>query len=288
MLHNRLTDVLVLLALTTAVAPSARAAEPAAAAEAATPTAASAAERPRRNSDRDNAVIGLDRNLAWTVAYGFGDRFGRSGQQVLSRVEGGAYRLKTRYGNRAGVEGGAELGFDGLAQAAVAPPPAQDSGLSHFLFDLWFGFPVTILEFGEDENRWFTTAIEPGMGLSDKHAYAYIKGRLAIRPTDRVTLEGTWQWTPYSASGILGSWALPGAGLDLATLRVSGFFKINESKSFVVTFDWRQSTLDTPQVAVSGDAMKIFSAAPYNSNAFVHLDQIRVDNNYRVGIGLAW
>ncbi len=317
MLHNWLTDALVFLVLATgicathgaaadeppATAPPAPAeakpseAEAAAAAEIARSKAimdemkqseARREERHRDHTGRDNAVMGMDRNLAWTGAYGFGDRFGRSGQQVLTRVEGGAYWMKTRYGNRAGMVGGAEMGFDGLAQQVVPPTPDQDGAMSHVLFDFWFGFPVTILEFGEDEDRWFTTAIEPGAGISDKHAYAYVKGRLGIRPTDRLTLEGTWQWTPYNASGILGSWALPGAGLDLATLRVSAYFKLDRNKSLVLTFDWRQSTLDTPQAAVSGDAIKVFSQSPYNSNAFSHLDQIRVDNNFRVGAGLAW
>ncbi len=239
--------------------------------------------------DADRATVGLDHNVALTGAFGFGDRFGTPGKQVIGRVEGGGYWMTSRFGNRGGVEGGAELGYDGLSQT----PPGhmgQPSVLSNMLFDLWLGFPMTLLEFGEGSGRWFTTGLTPGMGFSDKHLYWYIKGKMAVRVGSSLTVEGSWQWTPFDASTTLGSFDdKPGSGLNLAILRTSVYYKLQSGRSLIFTLDWRQSNLESPNPAASGAALAAFAdQTRFDSNVFLHMDKVRADNNVRAGIGYAW
>lgn len=82
----------------------------------------------------------------------------QSGSSLLLHVEGGGYFKASSIGNLAGIEGGANLGYDGV--------PISDNvglmGSTPFAFDAWFGFPVTLLNLGDGKNDWLRLSVAPG------------------------------------------------------------------------------------------------------------------------------
>ncbi len=229
--------------------------------------------------DKENHGFGLDRTFAVTGAYGFGKRQGMAGQSGLLRAEGAGYFMTTPMNNRGGLEGGVELGYDGLDHNDAAATQG-------FLWDLWLGFPVTLFEKQSDDEMLFTSAIAPGMGISSQHAYVYIKGKVAARIVPKVSMELDYQWTPYMGSA---SWDTNSAhaGLSLATLRYATYFAVGDEVSLMAYFDWRQSNLETPTPGAD-PALQQFSGGVYNSGSFSPIVRARWDNNFRIGFGVAF
>lgn len=100
----------------------------------------------------------------------------QSGSSLLLHVEGGGYFKASSIGNLAGLEGGANLGYDGI-------PISNNVGLmgsTPFAFDMWFGFPVTLLNLGDGKSDWLRLSIAPGMGFSLVGFYMYLKGTAAM------------------------------------------------------------------------------------------------------------
>ena len=226
--------------------------------------------------DPEARGFGLDRAFGVTGAYGFGTRHGLSGQTFLVRAEGAGYFMRTPMHNRGGIEGGVELGYDGYDPASLG-----------FLWDLWLGFPITLFELSGDDGPLFTTALAPGVGVSNQHAYAYIKGKVAARIVPRVAMELAYQWTPYTASITWENGVGNHAGFAMAMLRYATYFSLNDDLSLMAYFDWRQSNLDDPNPGTD-KALQEFSSGMYSSGAFSPIVRTRWDNNFRIGIGLAF
>ena len=141
----------------------------------------------------------------------------------------------------------------------------------------------------DDDGILLTTALSPGLGIGSQHTYVYIKGKIAARVVPRVAMELNYQWTPYNGS--LAWMNTPGdhAGLAMAVLRYTTYFAVTEETSLMLYFDWRQSNLDSPMPG-SDPALAAFDAKNgiYNSGAFSPIFRTRVDNNFRIGFGVAF
>ena len=225
--------------------------------------------------------VGLDRVFGISGAFGFGQRFGESGKAFSLRAEGAGYFMRTPMNNRGGIEGGMELGYDGMPDH---DPPAVLTG---FLWDLWLGFPITVFETGGEKGPTFSAAIAPGMGMSWQHAYVYIKGKVAARVAEKIVVEVNYQWTPYMGSYPFLTGTSAYAGISMATLRAAVHFNLNDDMTLFTYFDWKQSNLEEPQSS-SNAALQAFAGAPYASHSFQPLQRTPEDNNFRLGVGLAF
>jgi hypothetical protein len=226
--------------------------------------------------------FGIDKVFGVSGAYGFGSRFGESGKSGVVRAEGAAYFMTTPFDNRGGMEGGLEMGYDGFKNH---DPSALLGG---FLWDLWLGFPITVYEKGDENGPWLSTALIPGLGASNLHGYVYLKGKVVAKVADKVAVELTYQWTPYSGSDpFMGSTTDDHAGIAMGTLRLTAYFALNNDISLYPYIDWRQSNLDEPKPG-SDPALSAFSGSQYSSTSFAPITRTRMDNNYRVGLGVAF
>ena len=225
--------------------------------------------------------FGLGRFIGVSGAYGFGSRYGESGNAYLLRAEGAGYFMTTTSGNRGGMEGGMELGYDGY------PTRELNAMLGRFWCDFWLGFPVTLVELGGEDQPWFTTALAPGLGLNNNHSYVYIKGKIAAAVAPAIALELNYQWTPYSgsASNLEGTKIVD--GIAIGTLRGLIHFAVSKDISLFGYFDWRQSNIEQPTPSADPE-LAAFAQKPYNSTAFAPLLRTRYDDNYRVGFGVAF
>lgn len=259
-----------------------------------------------RADDDVGKGFGLDRYMGVSGVFGFGNRYGDSGKSVAVRFEGAGYFLQTPFGNRGGIEGGMEMGWDGFNDHE---PSALLSG---FLWDMWLGFPITVFEKRDDTGPLFSAVFAPGMGASWQHAYVYIKGKAGMRVSDAISVELSYQWTPYMGSV---PWAdnvvltdgqsfhpKVDSGLSMATLRATAFLALNKDLSLFGFFDWKQSNLEIPtecqntgaQTGTTGSssscdpALNTFSSGIYKSSSFLPLTRLRVDNAFHLGFGLAF
>lgn len=224
--------------------------------------------------------FGLDRIFGISGAFGFGERFGVSGNAFSVRAEGAGYWMRTPLRNRGGIEGGAELGYDGF------PDNDPSALMTGFLWDFWLGFPITMFELGEDTKK-FSAVISPGLGLSWQHAYVYLKAKVAARVAENIVAELNYQWTPYEGSAPFLTGSSWNSGIAMATLRAAVHFNVNDDITLFTYFDWKQSNFENPQTS-SNSVHSAFYAEPYGSSRFAPLVRLREDNNFRLGFGVAF
>lgn len=148
------------------------------------------------------------------LVYESGERGGRSGLGVYGYAEGMIDDLVTQLDHRAGLEGSIELGWakyadpsDNFAFGAQGP----------LHFDMAFGFPLSLVEFGRGSPWGVRLQVSPGAGVSIQHVYAYLRGRFTLRLAGDYGLDVSYKWTPSRASY---AWA-DRTGLSAGTLRAT-------------------------------------------------------------------
>jgi hypothetical protein len=171
--------------------------------------------------------LGMNHIFAASFFHGGGSRsnlstkkFGEGTQNVV-RVEAAALWKPTVFGNWGGMEGGMDLGKESFA--------SMDKDEVEWWFDLWWGFPITVLRLGEaDQQFGLVLGGSPGIGVNTFAGgqwYAYIKGRAALTLVpELLQAEVSYQWTPLAASSH--DWD-KGDGCNHATLRTQLFLALN-------------------------------------------------------------
>jgi hypothetical protein len=216
---------------------------------------------------------------------GRGSRIGKSnsfesGNMVLAHFEGGGYFKTSRIGNMAGIEGGADIGYDDLGYRE------KDSALGDMgmIIDIWMGFPVTLLNLGDGSNDWLRLSVAPGMGTSMVSGYLYVKSALAARLPGLGDAEVAWFWWPDAASYPFG--ANNNDAVNATSLRGSFFF----GKKFHAFAEWRRSQRE--HVEAQKPDPKYFdgiTAIPgQDGQAFTSSTRSEWEKNMRVGVGMTF
>ncbi|MSQ83443.1 MAG: hypothetical protein EXR77_11245 [Myxococcales bacterium] len=121
------------------------------------------------------------------------------GSQVFVRYELGGYIKSSTIGNLAGLEGGVEIGWDGVPKR-YSPKFSDYMADIGMAADMWLGFPVTVLNLGDGNNDWLRWSVTPGMGSSLWCAYFYVKSAVAMQVAGVGDVELAATWWPDAAN----------------------------------------------------------------------------------------
>lgn len=176
--------------------------------------------------------------LAYSLALGRGSAtldngIAHSGTQVLFRAELGAYLKSSPIGNLAGIEGGFEMGWDGVPKRH-RPALADYMGGLNLAADAWLAFPVTLVNLGDGSNDWLRLNIAPGLGISLRGAYFSVKSALAVEIPGVGPSELAATWWPDAANYAFGNTS---DSLNAAQLKLSYFM----SRKYQLFLQFRQS-----------------------------------------------
>ena len=173
---------------------------------------------------------GRGRVVAFDLVYGTGTGVSRSNDgrsprasQLFARFEGGGFIKSSRIGNLAGIEAGAQIGYDGIQKrhSRLFADYIGDMGMDA---DIWVGFPVTLMDFGDGKEDWLRWSIAPGLGSSLVSGYFYLKSTLALRLPVVGDGDIAATWWPDAASNVYGGTrdTRNSAALKLSLYRRSG------------------------------------------------------------------
>ncbi len=188
-------------------------------------------------------MAAFDLVLGNGTGYGDDDR----GSQVFLQFEGGGYLKSSAIGNLAGIEGGFQMGWDGV-------PKRYRPGLVEYMADIgvaadaWVGFPVTLAHLGDGKDDWLRWNIAPGMGVSLLGGYMYLKSALAMRLPVLGDMELAGTWWPDAVSSPFGNTS---DEINAAALKLSYYYQ-NRMRFFV---QYRHSQRVSESAPVADDPM---------------------------------
>lgn len=218
-------------------------------------------------------ALGMDQLMTVGAWYGNGSRLNQKGgfsggSQVVLHFEGGAYFMGTPLGNMGGLEGGADMGYDGI-------PYRDNDNLLYgagFIADLWLGFPITLLNLGKKDSQdpkkefdYLRIAFTPGLGLDMVTPYAYLRLRGAMRVNEHMDAEVSWLWRPGAASS---AWS-PGSaqdGINSATIRGAVLLHSkdrNDSEGWMFYAEYHRGQRENDRHDVKGNPAVFSGETPF-------------------------
>jgi hypothetical protein len=211
-------------------------------------------------------ALGMDQTMTAGLYFGNGSRLNDKkafvgGSQVVLHFEGGAYFLGTPLGNMGGIEGGVDMGYDGI------PYRENDNILygAGFLADMWVGFPITLLNLGNKNHDTLRVAFTPGIGMNAVTPYAYLRLRGAYRVTDSLDAELSWVWWPGGASSV---WS-PGSaqdGINAARIRGAVFLHSGRrevSEGWMLYAEYQRGQRENDNHSLKSDPTVFSGQNPY-------------------------
>ncbi|MFZ4577749.1 MAG: hypothetical protein ACOYOB_05055 [Myxococcota bacterium] len=188
-------------------------------------------------------MAAFDLVLGNGTGYGASDR----GSQVFLHFEGGGYFKSSAIGNLAGIEGGLEMGWDGVPKRHTAALADYTDNLG-IAMDAWVGFPVTLLNLGNGKDDWLRWNVSPGMGASLICGYMSLKSALAVRLPVVGDAELAVTWWPDAASYSFGN---SNDAINAGALKLSYFY----DKRYHFFVQYRRSQRVAERAPVADDPM---------------------------------
>ena len=198
--------------------------------------------------------------------------------QFLLRFEGGGYFKSTAIGNLAGIEGGFEMGYDGL-RAGSGAPAADFMGDFGMAADVWLGFPVTLANYGDGKADWLRLSVAPGLGTSLQYGYFYLRSALAVQIPGAGGAELVAHWWPDEATHAYGRTAVT---TNTAALKLAYYH--DKRMHFFVQYRRSQTVYERALVTDDPTIYSGLSGAP-GSKPFVREERQDGESVFTVGIG---